>query len=72
MAFNYAKLRGRIREVFKSEKNFAEAMEISKATISAKLNNSAEFTQTEIDRACFLLEIDQSDISVYFFSAKVQ
>ena len=72
LKYNYSKLRGKIREVFNTERDFAVAMNLSKATISAKLNNAVEFSQTEIDNACSLLEIDQSDISTYFFTPKVQ
>ena len=72
MKYDYSKLRGRIREIFKTEHAFASAMNLSKATISAKLNNAVEFSQTEIDNACTLLGIDQTEISNYFFTPEVQ
>ena len=70
MKYDYSKLRGKIREVFKTEYNFAISMNLSKATISAKLNNAVEFSQSEIEKACCLLEIESSEISAYFFYTK--
>lgn len=71
MTFNYSKLRGRIREVFGTQDRFAEAMGRSNTSISQKLNNKSEWTQTEINRAVEVLGIDDVDISAYFFAQKV-
>lgn len=71
MAFNYSKLRGRIREVFGTQDRFAEAMGRSNTSISQKLNNKSEWTQKEINRAVEVLGIDDVDISAYFFAQKV-
>ena len=38
MAFNYAKLLGKIVEIFGTQRKFAEAMGLSERTISLKLN----------------------------------
>lgn len=70
MAFDYRKLRGRIREVFKTEASFAETMPLSSTSLSAKLNNKTEFTQREIDRAVELLDIPKSEIPLYFFTLR--
>ena len=67
MAFDYSKLRGKIREIFKTQSAFAEAMGISSTSLSAKLNNNVEFSQKEIDRAVDLLKIEKEDIPAYFF-----
>lgn len=72
MSFNYSKLRGRIREIFNTQEKFANAMEISSASLSAKLNNKVEFDQSEINRAVNLLQISEVDIPVYFFTLEVQ
>ena len=72
MAFNYSKLRGRIREKFSSEGRFADAMEMSKQTLSAKLNNRIQFTQDEIRLANMLLDIPADEIAAYFFAEEVQ
>lgn len=72
MAFNYRKLRGRIREVCGTQESFAEEMSISTASLSAKLNNRVEFTQTEISKAGEILGISPDEIPVYFFTPEVQ
>ena len=70
--FDYSKLRGKIREIFRTQSAFAEAMGISSTSLSAKLNNNVEFTQKEIDKAVELLKIAKEDIPAYFFTPKVQ
>ncbi len=70
--FDYSLLRGKIREVFKTEGAFAEAMNISHTTLSAKLNNQIQFTQLEMQKACELLDIAIEFLPVYFFTPKVK
>jgi len=72
MAFNYSKLRGRIREKFGAEGRFADAMGMSKQTLSAKLNNRIQFTADEIRSGVSLLEISTDQIPAYFFAEEVQ
>ncbi len=72
MAFDYSKLRGKIREIFKTQSAFAEAMGMSSTSLSAKLNNNVEFSQKEIDKAVDLLKIEKEDIPAYFFTLEVQ
>lgn len=72
MSFEYSKLRGKIREVFNTQEAFAEAMEMSTTSISAKLNNKVEWSQKEIDKAAESLNIPKAEIPVYFFTPKVQ
>lgn len=72
MAFNYSKLRGRIREKFGSEKKFAEAMGLSPSGLSDRLNHGMSFRQTELYKAAFLLDIDKLDLAAYFFTEDVQ
>ena len=48
LAFDYSKLRGKIKEVFGTQDKFAKALGISGATLSLKLNNISEFTQQEM------------------------
>jgi len=71
MAFDYSKLRGKIREIFKTQSAFAEAMGMSTTSLSAKLNNNVEFSQKEIDKAMKLLQISQEEIPAYFFTLEV-
>ena len=68
--YNYDKLRGRIREILKSESKYAEAMGLSNASISAKLNCDVYFSITEIDKTISLLNIPTNEIYDYFFYKK--
>ena len=72
MAMNYDKLRGKIREVFHTQEAFAEALGISKTSLSKKLNGSVYFTQDEMNRSCELLNIPKEFIPVYFFTPNVK
>lgn len=70
MVFDFAKLRGKIREKFNTESAFAAAMCISGATLSAKLNSKVCWTDKEIVMACELLDIPLEFIPVYFFTVQ--
>ena len=70
--FNYTRLSNRIKEVFNCDVNFAIKMGFSERTLSLKLNNKSEWKQTEIIKACDLLNIEISEIDIYFFTFKVQ
>jgi plasmid maintenance system antidote protein VapI len=69
--FDYSKLKGKIKEVFDTQENFAKAMELSHTSISYKLNNQREFTQKEINKAASLLGIADNEITAYFFTLEV-
>ena len=67
----HAKLRGKIREIYKTQAAFAEAMTkegvaISACSVSKKLNWHSEWSADEIRIACKLLNISPEDIPVYF------
>lgn len=64
---SYAKLRGKIREVFGNNKDFAEAMGMDVSSLSAKLNNKSPWKREEIEKACELLSIPIEDVYIYFF-----
>lgn len=68
MSANYAKLRGKIKEKFGSQDNFAEAMGMDRSTLSLKLNGKSDWTRTEIEKACALLDIPLSEAYAYFFT----
>lgn len=70
--YNYNALRGRIREICGTQETFARCIRISPTSLSQKLNNATRFTQTEINRACQVLNIDDVDIKRYFFTSSVQ
>lgn len=66
--YNYNKLLGRIVEKFGTQSRFADAMELSERTVSLKLNGRIGWKQTEIAKACEVLDIDIQDICQYFFA----
>lgn len=70
MAFDYRKLRGRIKEVYGTQTLFAAGMNMGIGSLSAKLNNHVEFSQREIVLACRLLSIAPENMNDYFFCEK--
>ena len=67
---SYSKLRGKIREIFKSNEKFSEAMGMNSASLSAKLNNKTPWKREEIEKACELLCIPIAEVYLYFFYKK--
>ncbi len=72
MPYDYAKLAGKITEVFTTQARFAEAMNLSERSISMKINGKIGWKQSEITRACNLLGLENAEIPVYFFALGVQ
>ena len=72
MAFDYRKLRGRIREKYGTEQNFAAAMGMGRVSLSVKLNNEGDFTRKQMLKAAELLGLDAAQIPEYFFTLEVQ
>lgn len=72
LAFSYDKLKGKIKEVFGTQENFAIALGIARTSLYSKLNNNTEFTQSEMLRSLELLHLEKGDIDLYFFTPKVQ
>ena len=70
MSFNYARLRGKIREVLGSETALALALGMSRSTISMKLNGKAEWSQQEMLKVVELLGEPISEVNNLFFAQK--
>ena len=70
MRFDYAKLKGRIKEKYRTQENFAEAIGITPTTISFKINGKAKWQQDEIVKAARLLGISKNEIIEYFLTMK--
>ena len=72
VTFNYSKLRGRIREIYQTESNFAKSLGISSVSLSGKLNNKVGFSSTEIMKSLKLLDIDVEEVGLYFFDTTLK
>ena len=72
MAWDYSKLKGKIKEVYGTQDNFAKAIGISRVSLSLRLNNNLEFSQNEIARALLALDADQSQLIDFFYTPKAQ
>lgn len=66
-ANNYKLLRGRIRALYSTQADFAQALGMSPATLSKKLRHASEWTRAEIVTAAECLDIPIADIPRYFF-----
>lgn len=71
MAFDYSKLKGKIKEKCNTQSAFALKMGFSNQTLSAKLGNLVDFNQEEIMKALKILELSDKDVTRYFFTPKV-
>ncbi|MDD3185263.1 MAG: DUF739 family protein [Anaerostipes sp.] len=69
--FDYSKLKGKIKEIFGTQDNFANALNMGRVSLSQRLNNSLEFSQQEMLNSCRVLHIKIIDIPEYFFKEKV-
>lgn len=65
---NYPKLRGRIKEMYGTETNFAKKIGKSKQWLSVILNKKKELKKSDIELFVKNLNIDSSEINVYFFN----
>ena len=70
IVFDYSKLRGRIKEKYGSEKAFAEAMGLSQATLSLKLNGESATSCAQAMTWAQALQIGIDEMGVYFFNPK--
>lgn len=65
--YNYALLRGTIKNKYNSESAFAKAIKMPRTRLSNRLNNVSEWNQTEILEACEALNIPLEKATPYFF-----
>lgn len=72
MRFNYAKLKGRIKEKYGTQEAFAKAIGLTPSRFSFKINGKAKWKQDEIVKAARLLGISKNEIIEYFFNYEVQ
>lgn len=65
--YDYSKLKGRITEIFGSQRAFAKALNKSDTYITRYLSGQSQFTQDVIILWCKHLNINISEIDGYFF-----
>lgn len=68
---SYAKLRGRIREVFGTQEAFASAIGLSPTAVSMRLAKKTAWNADEMQKATKALHIADDEIAAYFFIQKV-
>lgn len=71
MPFNYQKLRGKIKEICNTQDNFAKQLGLGRVSLSQKLNNQSDFTQSEIKDSCHILGLSENEIPLFFFDSEV-
>lgn len=71
IVFDFSELKGRIISRYQQYALFAEAMSLSRAQLSERLNSKTNFKPDEIILACELLGIPAEEIGNYFFTPKV-
>lgn len=69
---NYCRLKGRVVEKFGTVGNFADAIGITRETMSKRFHNKSYWRQDEIIKAIGLLDIPASEIDSYFFDLSVR
>ena len=62
----YAKLRGLIREKYRTERGLAKHIKMHPSTLSAKLNGRSQWTFTEVVEVCKALGIPLAEADSYF------
>lgn len=72
--YDYNKLRGRIKEYFGTQENFADSLGISATALNNKLNEklNVNFSQDEIFYAIQRLNIKPDELVDIFFKQKVE
>ena len=71
--YNFDKLKGKIKEVYSTQNEFSEAMNMAPNTLSSKLNNNTCFSSEEISLATELLGIeDPKEAWIIFFTKQVE
>lgn len=66
MSFDYSKLRGRIVEKYGSVASFSEKTRIKYPAVIRKMAGDTAFSQADIIEWCDLLDIDVSEVPLYF------
>lgn len=69
--YDYSKLKGKIRECFPTQSEFAQKLGISDTSLSNKLNNKTVFDQDEIEESINIFNLNSGETIEYFFTLLV-
>lgn len=69
--YDYSKLKGRIKECFSTQSEFAKKLGISETSLSYKLNNKTVFDQDQIQDSIQILNLTPKETIDYFFTIEV-
>lgn len=69
--YDYSKLKGRIRECFSTQSEFARCLNISDTSLSNKLNNKTVFDQNEITKSIDIFKLSPIETFEFFFTIEV-
>ena len=69
--YDYSKLKGRIKECFSTQSEFAQKLGISETSLSYKLNNKTVFDQNEISDVIDIFNLTPKEAMDYFFTIEV-
>lgn len=69
---NTNKLKGRIVEIFGSQRKFAEHIGKSEITVTKKLSGASQFSLNDITEWCNALDIQSDEVGLYFFANELQ
>lgn len=67
---SYAKLRGKIKEVYGTQSAFAAALGMNTVSLSQRLSGKLDWKTPEIAKTCELLGIPLEENAQYFFWTK--
>ncbi len=68
MGYTYNKLKGRIKEKYGTQENFAKALGVSQQCVSQKLLGKVGFSQKDIEQWAKLLGISKREYGRFFFT----
>ena len=71
LEIDYGPLRGRIKQILGSEAAYGDAIGLSAAAVSKRLNNRVCFTTAEVIASAKVLGITYAEIPRYFLTRKL-
>lgn len=66
--YDYSKLRGIIIEKCETQLAFSALVGLSDRSITFKMNNQRDWTQSDIEKAIEILDISRENIPKYFYT----